>query len=275
MKKTLVLAVGVTMLLGSCGTYAGAGAYTGAQFGSILGSAIGGISNGPRGADVGTIIGMASGAAIGAAIGDAADRRAKEEMYEHRERVKERRAANERRSSNERSRQYEDNYDSGFDATNSGDDRIYDFNGSDYTGNYSAQQPTEAMPMESSVDELATKLEYAPHIEICNARFVDDNQDGVISRGEVSKVIFEVFNTGQHPVYDIQPTVRDVTENKQLYVSPSLHVESIAPGKGIRYTAIVKADNRIKQGTVKICCSVLQGDRAISKVSEFNIEVRK
>ena len=275
MKKTLVLAVGVTMLLGSCGTYAGAGAYTGAQFGSILGSAIGGISNGPRGADVGTIIGMASGAAIGAAIGDAADRRAKEEMYEHRERVKERRAANERRSSNERSRQYEDNYDSGFDATNSGDDRIYDFNGSDYTGNYSAQQPTEAMPMESSVDELATKLEYAPHIEICNARFVDDNQDGVISRGEVSKVIFEVFNTRQHPVYDIQPTVIDVTENKHLYVSPSLHVESIAPGKGIRYTAIVKADNRIKQGTVKICCSVLQGDRAISKVSEFNIEVRK
>lgn len=275
MKKTLVLAVGVTMLLGSCGTYAGAGAYTGAQFGSILGSAIGGISNGPRGADVGTIIGMASGAAIGAAIGDAADRRAKEEMYEHRERVKERRAANERMSSNERSRQYEDNYDSGFDATNSGDDRIYDFNGSDYTGNYSAQQPTEAMPMESSVDELATKLEYAPHIEICNARFVDDNQDGVISRGEVSKVIFEVFNTGQHPVYDIQPTVIDVTENKHLYVSPSLHVESIAPGKGIRYTAIVKADNRIKQGTVKICCSVLQGDRAISKVSEFNIEVRK
>ena len=275
MKKTLVLAVGVTMLLGSCGTYAGAGAYTGAQFGSILGSAIGGISNGPRGADVGTIIGMASGAAIGAAIGDAADRRAKEEMYEHRERVKERRAANERRSSNERSRQYEDNYDSGFDATNSGDDRIYDFNGSDYTGNYSAQQPTEAMPMESSVDELATKLEYAPHIEICNARFVDDNQDGVISRGEVSKVIFEVFNTGQHPVYDIKPTVIDVTENKHLYVSPSLHVESIAPGKGIRYTAIVKADNRIKQGTVKICCSVLQGDRAISKVSEFNIEVRK
>lgn len=276
MKKSLILAVGATMLLSGCSSYAGAGAYTGAQFGSILGSAIGGISNGPRGADVGTIIGMASGAAIGAAIGDAADRKAKEEMYEHRERVKERRAANERRNTVEqRSRQYDESGDSGFDATNSGDDRIYDFGGSDYTGSYSAQQPTETMPMESGVDELAARLEYAPHIEIRNARFVDDNQDGVITRGELCKVIFEIFNTGRHPIYDIQPTVIDATMNKHLYVSPSIHVEKIEPGKGVRYTAIVKADKRIKPGSVKICCSVLQGDKAISKVSEFNIKVEK
>lgn len=272
MKKMLILTVGATLLLSGCGTYAGSGAYTGAQFGTILGSAIGGISGGPRGSDVGTIIGMAGGAIVGGAIGDAADKRAKEEMYEHRERVKERRAANRRQT---QQNEYDNSYDSGFDATNSGDDRIYDFGGSDYTGNYTAQQPTETMPLQSGVEELASRMEYAPHIEIRNARFVDDNQDGVISRGELCKVIFEVVNTGQSPIYDAQPTVIDVTGNKHLYVSPNMHVEKINPDRGIRYTAILKADNKLKPGTVKICCSVLQGDKAISKVSEFNIETRK
>ena len=55
------------LLLSSCDTYTGSGAYAGATFGSILGSAIGGLSGGPRGSDMGTIIGMAGGAAVGAA----------------------------------------------------------------------------------------------------------------------------------------------------------------------------------------------------------------
>lgn len=272
MRKILTLTVMSTMLLSGCGTYAGSGAYTGAQFGTILGSAIGGISGGPRGSDIGTIVGMAGGAIVGGAIGDAADKRAKEEMYEHRERVKERRAADKRQT---RQNEYDNAYDSGFDATNSGDDRIYDFDGSDYTGSYTAQQPTETMPLQSAVDELAAHMEYAPHIEIRNARFVDDNQDGVISRGELCKVIFEVFNTGSSAVYNVQPTVIETSGNKHIYISPSIHIEKIYPGKGVRYTAMLKAGNRLRPGSVKICCSVLQGGKAISKVSEFNIETRK
>ena len=49
----------------------------------------------------------------------------------------------------------------------------------------------------------------------------------------------------------------------------------MAPGRGVRDTALVKADDRLKPGNVKICLSVLQGDKAISKVVEFNIPVRK
>ena len=256
MKKITVTCVSAVLLLSGCGTYAGQGTYTGATFGSVLGSAIGGISGGPRGSDIGTIIGMAGGAVIGGAIGDAADKRAHEEMVEHREAVKQRDM-------------------SGFDESNSGDDRIYDFDGTDYTGTYSAQQPTETMPLQSSVEVSAGRLAYAPHIEIRNARFVDDDQDGTISRGELCKVIFEIMNTGKAPVYDVQPMVVDASMNKHIFISPSMHVESIAPGGGIRYTALVKADNRLKPGNVKICLSVLQGDKAISKVVEFNIPARK
>lgn len=70
MKKPLILLFSSALLLSSCGTYTGSGAYVGGAFGSILGSAIGGIAGGPRGSDIGTIIGMAGGAAVGAAIGN-------------------------------------------------------------------------------------------------------------------------------------------------------------------------------------------------------------
>ncbi|MCI6075681.1 MAG: hypothetical protein MR712_09940 [Bacteroidales bacterium] len=297
MNKSLIFALSGLLVLSGCDTYAGAGAYTGSTIGSILGSAIGGISDGPRGSDIGTLVGMIGGAAVGAAIGNSADQRAHDEMVEHREAVKQRRmqqggqqatpdynynddrignySKNSSDTYNYDSGRDSDDYTSGFDATNSGDDRIYDFNGSDYTGDYSAQRPTETMPLNSSVENLAQGYTYAPDIEIRNARFVDDNQDGKIQRGELCKVIFEVVNRGKTTLTDLVPTVVEATGNRHVFISPNMHVESLAPGKGIRYTALLKADNRLKPGTARICVSVIQGGKSISKVSEFRIPTVK
>lgn len=264
MKKMMIWAVGATLLLSSCSSYTGAGAYTGAQFGSILGSAIGGISGGPRGSDVGTIIGMAGGAMIGGAIGNAADQKAQGEMEEHREAMKQRRAQR------NQSMQQDDGYqysNSGFDSTNSGDDRI-DFDGDDIaSGNYEYKQPS------SPVDNVYTYS--APIIEIRNARFMDADGDDMISRGEICKVVFEIYNKGMHPVYDIVPMVAEMTGNRHIYISQAIRVEKVDSHKGVRYTAMVKADKRLKYGTIKLCCSVLQNGETISKVTEFNVQTRK
>lgn len=273
MKKSLTIALSSLLILSGCDTYAGSSAYLGSNIGAILGSAIGGINDGPRGSDVGTIIGMAGGAVVGAIIGNSADQRAHDEMVEHREAVKQRRMEqqqNEMPESNYSSNDT-DNYTSGFDATNSGDDRIYDFSSSDYTGNYSAQTPKEQMPQNSSVEDMAQSLTYTPSIEIRNARFVDDNEDGKIQRDEICKIIFEVINRGNQPLTDVVPTVIEANGNRHIFISPSMHIESIAPGKGIRYTAVIKADSRLKEGNARFCVSVIQGGKAISKVSEFNI----
>lgn len=273
MKKSLTIALSSLLILSGCDTYAGSNAYLGSNIGAILGSAIGGINDGPRGSDVGTIIGMAGGAVVGAIIGNSADQRAHDEMVEHREAVKQRRMEqqqNEMPESNYSSNDT-DNYTSGFDATNSGDDRIYDFSSSDYTGNYSAQTPKEQMPQNSSVEDMAQSFTYTPSIEIRNARFVDDNEDGKIQRDEICKIIFEVINRGNQPLTDVVPTVIETNGNRHIFISPSMHIESIAPGKGIRYTAVIKADNRLKEGNARFCVSVIQGGKAISKVSEFNI----
>lgn len=273
MKKSLTIALSSLLILSGCDTYAGSSAYLGSNIGAILGSAIGGINDGPRGSDVGTIIGMAGGAVVGAIIGNSADQRAHDEMVEHREAVKQRRMEqqqNEMPESNYSSNDT-DNYTSGFDATNSGDDRIYDFSSSDYTGNYSAQTPKEQMPQNSSVEDLAQTFTYTPSIEIRNARFVDDNEDGKIQRDEICKIIFEVINRGNQPLTDVVPTVIEANGNRHIFISPSMHIESIAPGKGIRYTAVIKADSRLKEGNARFCVSVIQGGKAISKISEFNI----
>jgi len=255
MKKFVVLLACSTLFLSSCGTYTGSGAYVGGSFGSILGSAIGGLAGGPRGSDIGTIVGMAGGAVMGAAVGSQADQQ-REQRIEQR-------------------RQYRStNIDSGFDSSNSGDDCLYDFNSSDYTGSYSAQQPTTSMPS-SSVTELDERLSYCPNLEIVNARFVDANQDNKLNRNETCKVIFEIMNRGSKPVYDVVPTVVETTGNKHIYISPNIHVEKIEAGKGVRYTAMVKADNRLKDGSARFCVSVLHGGKSVSKVNEFNIPTSK
>ena len=281
MKKGLILLMLSSVIFySSCGTYTGSGAYAGSSLGAVLGSAIGGIASGPRGSDIGTIAGMAGGAVVGGAIGNAKDKQMQRDMEEYQHDKVERAAARARRNRMERSETMteivpENPYDSGFDASNSGDDRLYDFNSNDYIGDYSAQKPDINLPMHSNVESMAEGLRYTPFIEIRNARFVDDNQDGQIERNELCKIIFEVINKGEKPLYDVQPTVIETTGNKHLIVSPNMHIESIMPGKGIRYTAMIKADRRLKSGMAKFSVSVIQDSQAISKVIEFNIPTHK
>lgn len=264
MKKMILLMLCSSLVMSSCDTYTGSGAYAGGSIGSILGSAIGGLSGGPRGSDLGTIIGMTGGAVVGAVIGSQADQaQADREAAYQQDRV-------ERRSDYP---SVTDNPEI-FDSNNGGDDRLYDFKGKDYTGDYSAQQPTTSMPT-ATVEELGARFSYSPILEIVNARFVDDNEDNCLNRNETCKVIFEIVNRGHESVYDVVPTVVETTGNKHIFISPSIHVEKISPGSGVRYTAMVKADRKLKDGMARFCVSVIHEGKSISKVNEFNIPTKR
>ena len=268
MKKVILLMLCSSLVMGSCDTYTGSGAYAGGSIGSIFGSAIGGLSGGPRGSDMGTIIGMAGGAVVGAVIGSQADKaQADREAAYQQDRV-------ERRSGSDYSNAPVTDNPEIFDSNNGGDDRLYDFKGKDYTGDYSAQQPTTSMPS-ATVEELGARFSYSPTLEIVNARFVDDNEDNCLNRNETCKVIFEIVNRGHEPVYDVVPTVVETTGNKHVFISPSIHVEKISPGSGVRYTAMVKADRKLKDGMARFCVSVIHEGKSISKVNEFNIPTKR
>lgn len=268
MKKVILLMLCSSLVMSSCDTYTGSGAYAGGSIGSILGSAIGGLSGGPRGSDMGTIIGMAGGAVVGAVIGSQADQaHADREAAYQQDRV-------ERRSGSDYSNTPVTDNPEIFDSNNGGDDRLYDFKGKDYTGDYSAQQPTTSMPT-ATVEELGARFSYSPTLEIVNARFVDDNEDNCLNRNETCKVIFEIVNRGHAPVYDVVPTVVETTGNKHIFISPSIHVEKISPGSVVRYPAMVKADRKLKDGMARFCVSVIHEGKSISKVNEFNIPTKR
>lgn len=278
MNKYVVLSLGAVMLLTGCGTYTGTGAYAGATLGSVIGSAIGGISGGPRGSDIGTLVGMAGGAIVGGAIGAEADKKQQEYHEESdarfEQKYREHRAAATR--GNDGYSDYGgDGYGdgSGFDPEGRGDDVLYDFNGSDYTGNYTATSPKDVVPT-VRYDAIRTPERHADKpLEVRNARFVDDNEDHKINAGELSKVIFEVYNTSHNTVYDVQPIVVETTGNKRIHVSGTIHIEQIQPGKGVRYTAMVKADRKLKNGNAAFRIYAVTGNNNMaSNISEFHIQ---
>ena len=247
MKKILVISACSMLLMTSCGTYTATGAYTGGSFGSIIGSAIGGIAGGPRGSDIGSLIGMAGGAAVGAAVGSAADK-AQQQKYE------DYRAARQQRAIEQRQPQTYQSYDD----ENGADDRLYGFD-----ENFNS----------TSTVNVSTAL---PTIEIRNPRLLDASRDGELSRGEEARMVFEVFNVSSKPAYGVLPTVAEVTGNRHIRVSENVLVECIQPGKGIRYTAVIKTDDRLKDGEAVFRIGVRQRNKEISSQSrEFRIRTNK
>ncbi|MGN1263905.1 MAG: hypothetical protein ACI4TW_07685 [Prevotella sp.] len=305
MKKGIVFSLCALLLLSSCGTntHAEQGAGNGAVFGSIFGSALGGIMGGPRGSDVGTLVGMVGGAMIGAAAGSAVDERERAEMEEHRRQIygDDTYASGRSRHTNRKTSAYRppvedtDNTvsypdESGFDPTGSGDDRIvFDESGTGNNtigeihigGGYNHDRQTTVEPRTMSVEQLmkassVNGIRLNPLLEIRNASFVDDNGDGMIHRGESCRITFDIMNNSNHTIYDIRPAVVETTGNKHILISSGVRVESIAPHRGVRYTATIMGDNRLKDGSAVIKVGVAQGDDEVaSQVKEFMITTKK
>lgn len=275
------------LLISSCATGAGSGAYAGSSLGAILGSAIGGIAGGPRGSDIGTIIGMAGGAVVGGAMGDAAERQQRQEQYEVLSRRNER--IQRQKQSQGVQRQYgDDTYTYGnnqdnfnpndmVDKTNSGDDRI-DFgvspqNNQNGVSNSLAENQTS---IESSrVEQITSGVPATGKLTIKNVRFTDTDGDGRLNGGEIGRVVFEIYNNTQSPIYNFMPTVVEADANKRIYISPSVRVENIMPGQGLRYTATVKADRRIKDGQIRLMVSAQKDGRPISYITVVKVDTQR
>ena len=277
MKEVIAYSLVGAIMLSSCST-ADSGASNGAFFGSILGSAIGGISGGHRGSDIGTIVGMAGGAIAGAAIGSANE---KKEQKKYEEYLRQR---NERYSREYQKREISRmNDESGFDPNNGGDDRIEMEPESPATASVrnSSDEPYTTVEAKTvTLDQLKAMTNYNVNIneriQLRNVSFVDADGNGEIQPEEECKVSFEIMNNSDVEIFDVVPTVIEVSGNKHIHISPGIRVESIKPHQGVRYSATVKADKRLKDGNAVIRVAVAQGQNDItSQVKEFNITTRR
>ena len=112
-------------------------------------------------------------------------------------------------------------------------------------------------------------------LKLDRIRFIDDNRSHEIDAGENSKIIFEIMNEGREPVYNVVPVVKTVGKAKHVHVSPSVMVEEILPGEGIRYTASVYAGERLKEGEVTFCVAVADENGIIGDSQEFTLPTRR
>lgn len=271
MKKIATLTLAASLMLSSCGVgneNTASGGILGAQLGSIIGSAIGGISGGPRGSDIGTLVGMAGGAAAGAIIGNAADKANQQKYDEYKAQRRQMVQAQQQQSGSQQSYDnsgYTDggsNDASGFDPNNGGDD-VISFDGNDTTSD--CKQHSGVLMMEEAG---------MPALSIRNVRYVGNGM--TLSSGELAKVTVEVYNNSTHSLYNVQPTVVETTGNRHIFVSAPIIIEKIAPGKGIRYTTMVKADRKLKDGTARF--KVFATEKAggtQSAAEEFSVETRR
>ena len=106
-------------------------------------------------------------------------------------------------------------------------------------------------------------------------RFIDDNRSHVIDAGENSKIIFEIMNEGRNPVYNVVPVVETVGKVKHLGISPSVMVEEILPGEGIRYTASIHAGEKLKDGEVTFRVAVADENGVICDSQEFTLPTQR
>ena len=89
-------------------------------------------------------------------------------------------------------------------------------------------------------------------------------------------MVFEIYNNSSEPVYRVLPTVAEVSGNRHVHVSQNVMVESIMPGKGIRYTASIKADGGLRDGTAVIRIGIVQANSEIRSLSqEFTLKTSK
>lgn len=281
MKKYSVMIMSAALVASSCTTGAGTGAYAGSSLGSVLGSAIGGIAGGPRGSDIGTIFGMAGGAVVGAAVGDAATKQHHQDQDDtympssnyNNKPVYEQPYSNNQPSYSSNQQPVDDiDPTQMVDTTNSGDDRIdFDVNSSSTLPN---NNPDTSVSMDAGkVEQIygANKAAESGKITIKNVRFVETAEHNVLHGGEVGKVKFEMYNETQAPIYNFMPTVVETDGNKRIYISPSVRVENIMPGQGLRYTATVKADKRIKDGEIRLLVSAQRDGKPISYVTVVKV----
>ena len=255
MKKFIVISLAGAMLLSSCSTTE-SGASNGAFFGSILGSAIGGITGGYRGSDIGTIVGMAGGAVVGAAIGQASEKEEQRKYDEYMRRRNDRSGFDPNNGGDQ----------SGFDPNNGGDDRIV----------MEEEVPSQTVTLDELNRMEGFNVNINESIHLRHEDFSDANGDGFITPGEECKVSFEIMNNSDVEIFDVIPTVIETTGNKHIHISPTVRIESIRPHQGVRYTATVLADKRLKDGNAVIRVTVTQGRNDIASMAkEFNITCKR
>lgn len=117
---------------------------------------------------------------------------------------------------------------------------------------------------------------YAPSgLRITNIRFIDDNRNHTIDAEETCKLVFDIVNSGDVSAYNIMPVIEEMTQMKNLTISPSAQISYLPQGDRVRYTATIAAGKRLKSGEAVFRVYTTESNGAMSEALEFSIPTAK
>ena len=127
------------------------------------------------------------------------------------------------------------------------------------------ERPSEQMPANTAMESVFIR----------NIRFIDEGRDQTVNAGEECKIVFDIVNEGSETAFNIIPTVTEISGAKQIYLSPSVMVDEIGAGEGVKYTAHLSAGRKLKNGTltIRIALDDTQGWSYDQK--EFTLNTRR
>ena len=124
-------------------------------------------------------------------------------------------------------------------------------------------------------DEQLGWTETVSGVKVTNIRFIDDNRNHIIDAGECCKLVFDLVNEGEVPVYNVVPVIEELNGMKHLVVSPSVQVAYMAVGERIRYTATVIGGKRLKTGEAVFRVYTTESNGLVSEIREFPLPTAK
>ncbi len=108
-----------------------------------------------------------------------------------------------------------------------------------------------------------------------NLRFVGQDGNDAINRGEICTLVFELANASGHAVTNVVPYISEIQGNEHINISPSTSIESIPDGDALRYTATLRADSRLKAGTATFRIAVSTDGSEFVRLRDFSVPTAK
>lgn len=112
-------------------------------------------------------------------------------------------------------------------------------------------------------------------VRIHNIRFIDEGRDQTVNAGEDCKIVFDIVNEGNQTAFNVIPSVTEESGMKHIYLSPSVMVDEIGAGEGVKYTAHLSAGRKLKNGTLTIRIALNDTNGWTYDQKEFTLNSRR